>query len=100
MEEDTKKRAEGLKADMKAYAKLKKLSNSAEINELIDLFIKTASEKMVWAFAGDNIKNWDEFCKTRGEIVAYLYPIQEIRSASAMEEHIKTQLDTYYNSTV
>lgn len=96
-EKDIKKQAKALEEDAKVYAKLKKLSTNPEVNELIDLFIKTASEKMVWAFTGDNIKSWDDFCKTRGEVVAYLYPIQEVRSAAAMEEHIRKQLDTYYN---
>lgn len=96
-EETVKQQAKALKEDMKVYSKLKKLSNSAEVNELIDLFIRTASQKMVWSFTGDNIKSWDQFCKVRGEIVAYLFPIQEIRSAEAMEKHIKEQLDSFYN---
>lgn len=99
-EENLDKQAEALIEDMKAYSKLKKLSKNDELNEFMDLLVRTASQKMVWAFTGDNIKSWDDFCKVRGEIVSYLFPIQEVRGAEAMEKHIKQQLDTYYKNNV
>lgn len=90
----------GLREDIKAYSKLKKLSNSDEIAEFMDLLIKTAAQKMVWSFTADNVKNWDDFCKVRGEIVSYLYPIQEIQGAGTMEKHLKEQLDSFYRTAV
>lgn len=100
MDPELKKQVEAVEEDMKGYSKLKKLAKSEDINQLMDLLIKTAGQKMVWAFTGDNIKDWNDFCKVRGEIISYLYPIQEIRSADAMEKHLKEQLDSYYNPTV
>lgn len=101
---DETKRAElhekGLREDIKAYAKLKKLSKNEELAEFLNLLIKTAAQKMVWAFTADNVKNWDDFCKVRGEVTSYLYPIQEIRGAEAMEKHLKEQLDRFYKSAI
>lgn len=96
--DDTQHKAhkEGIESDLKALEKLKRINNSQEFNDYFDLILKTASEKMVWAFVGDNVKTWDDFLKVRGEVVSYLFPIQEVRGADAMEKHLKEQLDSYY----
>lgn len=96
----TKQQAEAIVKEKNAYAKLAKLGKSAELNEFLDLLIKTTAEKMVWSFTSDNVKTWDDFLKVRGEIVSYLFPIQEIRGAGAMEKHLKEQLDTFYKDDV
>lgn len=102
--EDEKAQAELYKQDLeaqaKAYKKLQKIGQSQEFNDFFDFQLKTVAEKMLWAFTsgkdGDNVKNWDDFCKVRGEVVARLHPIQEVRGADAMIAHFKKQLDDYY----
>lgn len=93
-----------LERQIKEFKKLQRISNSKEFSDFFDLLLKTAAEKMVWAFTagkdGDNIKNWDDFCKVRGEIVARLQPIQEIRGAETMVKYIEQQLNTYYKQPV
>lgn len=91
---------QGIEQDLKAYKKLQKINKSEEFNDFFDLITKTAADKMVWAFTGDNIKSWDDFLKVRGEIISYLYPLQEVRSADAMAQHLKDQLDSYYNKQI
>jgi len=105
---DEKKQAElveeGLKDQIKAYKKLQKISDSAEFNEYFDFMLQTVADKMLWAFTtgknGDNVKNWDDFCKVRGEIVARLHPIQEVRGAESMVTFLKQQLDNHYKQPV
>lgn len=97
MEDEAKAHEANLKEQMKVYAKLKKINKSAEFIEFFDLITKTAADKMVWAFMGDNVKTMEDFYKVKGEITSYLYPIQEIRGADAMSKHLKEQLDSYYS---
>lgn len=91
---------DGIKQDLKRFEKLERINKSDEFNDFFDLTIKTAADKMLWAFTGDNIKSWDDFCKVRGEIVSYLYPIQEIRGAKAMKQHLQDNLNQYYGKQV
>lgn len=92
---------QGLEDDLKQYKKLKAISNSDEFKTYFEFLLKTASEKMVWAFTtgkdGDNIKNWEDFCKVKGEITARLHPIQEVMGAQAMIDHLTNQLKQFYN---
>lgn len=87
----------GLEDDIRAYSRLKAINRSREFNDFFDLLLKTVSEKMLWAFTGDNVKSYEDFLKIRGEVVSYLYPIQEVRGAGVMEKHLKEQLDKFYN---
>lgn len=87
---------EGIKKDLEALSKLEKINKSAEFNDYFDFILKTAADKMLWAFIGDGIKTWDEFLKTRAEITAYLFPIQEVRSATAMKERLNQSLKDIY----
>lgn len=95
---------EALKEEVKYYQKLKRVADSQEIKDFFDFQIKTVAEKMLWAFTsgkdGDNVKSWEDFCKVRGEVIARLHPIQEVRSAEATEAHLKEQLDKFYNPTM
>lgn len=68
------------------------------MDAFIDLLIRTVSQKMLGMFIGDSIKTWDDYLKLRGEIVAYMYPIQEVRGAKAMEETLTKQLNEYYSN--
>lgn len=93
----------GLQEDIKAFKKLAKLNKEDEFNAYFDLLLRTVAAKMMWAFTtgkdGDNVKNWEDFCKVRGEITAYLYPIQEIRGAEGMVAYLQEQLDNHYNNS-
>lgn len=95
---------QSLKDQAKEYKKLQKISDSSEFNDYFDFLMATVADKMIWAFTtgkdGDNVKNWEDFCKVRGEIVARLHPIQEVRSAEAMVQYMKKQLDAYYKQPV
>lgn len=93
-------REDALRKDIKNYEKLSKINKSQEFDDFFQLQLDTAAQKMVWAFVGDNIKSWDDFCKARGEITAYLYPIQEIRGADAMKKQLLDNLNQYYGKRV
>lgn len=91
---------EALEQEIKAYKKLRDIKKSEELGTFLDLLMKTAGQKMMWAFTtgkdGDNVKSWEDFVKVRGEILAYLYPIQEIHGADAMIKHLQSELTRYY----
>jgi hypothetical protein len=89
-----------LKDDIKHYEKLSKINDSQEFNDFFDLQIKTVADKLLWSVTGDNIKSWDDFCKLRGEIIAYLYPIQEIRGSKAMKKQLTDNLNEYYGKQI
>lgn len=109
MEDEYKKAQED---QIKAYEKLRKIADSQEFKDFFDFQLKTVADKLIWAFTShvekdgdvkrsvDNINNWDEFCKVRGEIVARLHPIQEVNGAEAMKKYLKKQLDDYYKQPV
>lgn len=99
MNEDEKYK-EGLEEDLKAIKKLKKIGDSQELNDYFNFVLDTVAKKITLAFTSEGIKSWDEFLKLRGEIVAYLYPIQEIRGAEAAEKQIKDQLNQYYGKNI
>lgn len=95
--DEVKQHKDDLNKQLKAYAKLKKINHSEEFNEFFDLITRTAADKMMWAFMGDNVKTLEDWYKVKGEVTSYLYPLQEVRGAEAMSIHIKEQLDAYYN---
>lgn len=99
-EEEAKKLKEAQDEQVKAYKKLGKIKGSKEFEEFFVFLMKTVTDKMVWAFTtgkdGDNVKDWDDFCKVRGEIVARLHPIQEIYGADKMAQYLEKQLNEYY----
>lgn len=83
--------------EIRAYRRLEAVSQSEEFKEYSDRLIKTVASKMIFAFTSDAaVKNWDDFCKIRGEVVARLQPLQETHEAGALANHIETQLKEYY----
>lgn len=102
--DDAKKLEQAQKEQIKAYTRLKRIADSPEFQDYFQFQLKTAADKMIWAFTtgknGDNVQNWDDFCKVRGEIVSRLHGIQEVMGAEAMETYLKQQLDNYYNKQV
>lgn len=93
----------GLKEDLKAYKKLDKINDSQEFNDYFQYQITQVVQKMVSCFTepGDKSKapkNWDEFCRVRGEILAALVPIQQIRGAKFVTKQLQEQLDQMYNN--
>lgn len=88
-----------IEKDLNAYRELRSVAKSKEMDTFLDLLIKTAAEKMVWSFIGDNIKSYDDYLKVRGEIVSYLFGVQEVRGADVMVKHLESQLKTYYTSS-
>jgi hypothetical protein len=98
-EDQAKAYQDGLQKEINAYGKLKDIGQSKELSDFLDLLMDTAAQKMSWAFIGDNVKSWEDFLKVRGEIVSYLFPIQEIRGADAMEKQLKSQLDQFYKKS-
>lgn len=89
-----------LKDDLKAYTKLDKINDSDEFNTFFDFQVDTAVKKMLALFTGTGPKDWEEFCRIRGEVIALLYPIQQIRGAKVLKEQAKKQLSDYYNTQV
>lgn len=94
---------QALEEDIKAYKKLAKAKNNEEVKEFFRHQIDVVTQKMIWAFTtgkdGDNIKNWDDFCKIKGEIVARLEPIQSVYSAEQMANHLEEQVKRYYTES-
>lgn len=82
--------------DVKHYKELKKVAQSFDFQPFFDEIIKTTAQKMFLAFSSDQIKNWDDFCKVRGEVIAYLYPLQEVKGADEMVKRLEEQLTDYY----
>jgi hypothetical protein len=91
---------DGIKDDLKNYEKLSRINKSQEFNDFFDLQIKTVVDKMLWTFIGDNIKTIEDFYKLKGEVTAYLYPIQEIRTAKELKEQLEERLNQYYGKTL
>lgn len=96
--EDPKQYEEAIKQDLKAYSKLEKINKSDEFNDFFDLQMTTVVQKMLSVFTGNGPKNWEDFQRIRGEVVAYLYPIQQIRGAKVLKRQLKDQLDQLYNT--
>lgn len=96
--DDPKQYEEALKQDLKAYSKLERINKSDEFNDFFDLQVSTVVQKMLSLFTGKGPKNWDEFCRIRGEVIGVLYPIQQIRGAKVLKKQLQDQLNTIYNS--
>lgn len=98
--DDTKDPTQNIKDQIKEYRKLQEVANDEAFQTFFDNQLKLVSEKLVWVFSagkdGDNVKDWEDFCKVRGEIVARLQPIQEVYGAEAMIEYLNQQLEVYY----
>lgn len=100
------KHEEALKEQIREYRKLQNIADSEAFKDFFDYLIKTVTDKVVWGFGtkvdketkkvSDNIDNWDEFCKWRGEIIARLQPIQAIMGSDAMVQYLQQTLDEYY----
>lgn len=90
------KHEEAINQQIAFYNDLKNLSNSADVQKVLDLFLKTATEKIVRAFTTDTIKDWNDFCKLRGEVFSCLYPVQEVRGAQSISDHLRKELDNLY----
>lgn len=102
MEDDKKAKQyeDALKEDIKAYKKLDKINGSDEFNDFFAFQITTVTKKIMDCFAGEGPKNWDEFCKLRGEVIGILLPIQQVRGAKVVSDQLQQQLDTMYNQQV
>lgn len=91
---------EGAEEQIQHYRELQDVANSEHFEKFFGLLIQTVADKMIWAFTtgkdGDNIKNWDEFCRLRGEIVARLEPIQTVKGAQSVADYLSKQLEEYY----
>lgn len=96
--DDTQKRA--LESEAKAFKKLSKIKESDEFRVYFEHQLNIVSQKLIWAFTtgkdGDNVQNWDDFCKVRGEIVARLQPIQDVYAAQGIADHLTQQIKQFY----
>lgn len=101
--DDAKQVETNLKQQITDYRKLQEVANDDAFNTFFDSQLKVVSEKLVWMISsgknGDNVDNWNDFCKARGEVVARLQPIQEVYGAQAMIDYLSQQLETYYKNT-
>lgn len=99
-EQKAKQYEQALKDDLKSYKKLEKINSSDEFNDFFNLQISTVVQKMLALFTGKGPKDWDEFCRIRGEVIAMLYPIQQVRGAKHLAKQLQEQLDSIYNQQV
>ena len=88
-----------LQEDIAAYRRLATLGLTEEFKEYSDMLYRTVSGIMITAFTTQSIKNWDDFCKVRGEVVARLQPLQAVGEANAMAAHLEQQLKEFYDSS-
>ena len=84
--------------EVKSYQKLEKINQSAEFQDFFALQVDTAVQKIMQLVAGNGPKDWDEFCKVRGEIIGILYPIQQVRGSKTIIKQLTEQINTYYNT--
>lgn len=97
-EQRVKAAEKAMAEDLKAYKKLEQINNSEEFNAFFDLQITTVTAKMLQMFTGTGPKDWDEFCRIRGEVIGMLYPIQQVRGASVMKQQLQQQINDMYNT--
>lgn len=95
--DDPKKVEEAIKQDLKAYQKLEKINKSDEFNDFFELQISTTVQKMLTLFTGTKAPTHEEYLRIRAEVVAMLYPIQQIRGAGVMKKQLQEQLTNMYN---
>ena len=96
--DDTKQHEEAIKRDIKNYSKLDRINDSEEFKVFFELQIDTVAQKMLQCFTGKGPETWEDFQRIRGEVVAYLYPIQMVRGAEVMVNQLTDQLNQYYNT--
>lgn len=83
-------------AQIDEFKKLAELKKNEDVKQLFDYQFKVAAQKMVYCFTGDNVKDWNDFCKIRGEIIARMEPIQTIFTAEAASQQLQEQLKTMF----
>lgn len=96
MDQNPEKAREAIKEEIKRYRDLQHVTDNEAFKAYSSLLIDTVVNKMIWAFTENNIKDWNDFCKLRGEIVARLQPLQEVHGAQAMIEQLTQQLNQYF----
>lgn len=117
-DQDPKKAEQDIKNQIKEYRKLQQVADDEAFKTYFDNQLKLVADKFVWsvgtrqkklgvdakgkviAESVDNIANWDDFCKWRGEIISRLQPLQEVYSAEAVIKYLQQHLDMYYKKNV
>lgn len=107
---DPKQAEKGIKNQLKEYRKLQQVADDEAFKTYFDNQLRIVASKLIWGFGTkvdketkksvDNIEDWDDFCKWRGEIIARLQPLQEVYSAGAMIKYLEQQLDLLYRKQV
>lgn len=92
--QDPNKKA--LQEEAQAYRKLQSLGMTEEFKEFSDRLVKTAADKMIYAFTSDSIKSWEDYCRVKGEIIARLQPLQEVFESRAVAMKLEENLKEYY----
>lgn len=92
---DPQKIEEATRQQINAYRALQDVANEDNFKTFFDMLIKDVATKMMFCFEGENIKNYEDFCRAKGEIVARLQPIQEVYSAEFMIAQLEQQLQVY-----
>lgn len=96
--QDQEQYKKSIEDDLKAYKKLDKINDSDEFNDFFELQVDMVAKKMLAAFTGEGPKDWNAFCKLRGEVVGALWPMQQVRGAKAVQKQLREQLSSFYNS--
>ena len=98
--ETSDKQKKAFEDQIKHFKELSKIKDSPEFKKYFEAQLETLAQKLIWTFStgkdGDNVKDWDDFCKVRGEVIARLQPIQDIYAAEGIAQHLKTQLKDMY----
>ena len=95
--DDPKVHKKALQEERKHYAELKKLKNSEEFGVYFNLLVEVATKRTLDLVTA-GAKDWEDFQKQRGEIIGFLYPVQEAGAAEAMEKKVKETYEQYYKN--
>lgn len=82
--------------ELNAYKELNRLNKSGEFDVYVDTIIKLCTVKMVDAFIGDKVKTFEDYLALKGEITGLLLPIQDVRSAEALQSKLQESLNEWY----
>lgn len=100
MDKDPKRVESDIKEQIKEYRKLQNIANDEAFDTFFNNQLKLVADKLVWLISngkdGANVKDWNDFCLARGEIVSRLQPIQEVYGAEYFIKYLEDQLRHYY----
>jgi hypothetical protein len=98
MEEQKLPPKAAVQKELNAYKELNRLNKSGEFDVYVETIIKLCTLKMVDAFIGDKVETLEDFLALKGEVSGLLLPIQDVRSADALQKKLQENLNDWYST--